>query len=135
MRNAAIKKEMYKMAGICINRFQNKHQNKKYRVWENIQSTQYVWTLHSKNRYWCWHLTSSAQSLFQISLSYFHPHGDKNVGHCIAQVRHISNYYHSISNLTVFSRIAFYELKNIFYKQLTLSCTCYFNNPCKSCPK
>jgi len=29
MRNAAMKKEVHKMAGICINHFQNKHQNKK----------------------------------------------------------------------------------------------------------
>jgi len=38
----------------------------------------------------------------------------KNVDHCIAQVRHISNYYHSRSKLIVLTRIAFYELKDIF---------------------
>lgn len=77
-----------------------------------------VWTMHSKNRYWCWHVTSSAQSLFQIwvqiSPPYFHPCGDENVDHCIAQVRHISNHYHSRSNLIVLTRIAFYELTIIF---------------------
>jgi hypothetical protein len=41
MRNAVMKKQVYKMAGICINHFQNEHQNKNYWVWANIQSTQY----------------------------------------------------------------------------------------------